>query len=303
MRMPKFRSGFTLIELLVVIAVIGILVALLLPAVQAARGAARRAQCTSQLHQIGLALHSYHDTANVLPPGWITWPFGFNVGGPEEEPGWGWAAYILPQIEQGNVLTSPTDYTVPIRSQDNQPIRTTQIAVYKCPSDPGPSTFVLEAVRVFTFPIRKSFHPPPIHYQVDLARANYVGNYGSGEIGRYPHVGNGVFYMNSSTRFADVLDGLSNTIFVGERSTTLLPATWTGVLFGADRAEARVVGTAARPPSSRHPNSADFQSWHTGGALFSFGDGSVQWIDNSIAPGVFHALATRAGNDVALDHP
>jgi len=300
MKRKRLLSGFTLIELLVVVGIIGILVAMLLPAVQSARAAARRAQCNSQLHQIGLALHSYHDSMNVLPPGWITWNFGFNVNGPDEEPGWAWGAFLLPYIEQRNVLPSSMDLTVPIRSMASRPARTTQMPVYKCPSDPGPPTLVLEAVRVFTFPIQalsSKFHPPPIHCQVDLARANYLGVYGSSEIGPYPNLGNGVFFQNSDTRFADVLDGLSNTLFVGERSTTLLPATWTGVVFSAEFAEARVVGSAARPPSSKQPNAADFQSWHTGGALFLIGDGSVQWTSQTIDRTVFAARATRAGGE------
>lgn len=121
MKRKRLLSGFTLIELLVVVGIIGILVAMLLPAVQSARAAARRAQCNSQLHQIGLALHSYHDSMNVLPPGWITWNFGFNVNGPDEEPGWAWGAFLLPYMEQRNVLPSSMDLTVPIRSMASRP--------------------------------------------------------------------------------------------------------------------------------------------------------------------------------------
>jgi len=299
MKMKGSLSGFTLVELLVVIGIIGILVAMLLPAVQAARAAARRAQCNSQLRQIGLALHSYHDALNSLPPGWVTWHAGFYTGGPDEEPGWGWAAFLLPFIEQRNVLPSAMDLTVPIRKAESRPARITQIPIYKCPSDPGPPILVLKAVRTYTFPILspQAFHPPPVHYEVDLARANYVGGYGSGEIGQYPHVGNGVFFLNSEVRFADVLDGLSNTIFVGERSTTILPATWTGVIFSAENAEARIIGTAARPPNSKQPNVADFQSWHTDGSLFLMGDGSVQWISQTVDRSVFAARATRAGGE------
>ncbi|HTI49623.1 MAG TPA: DUF1559 domain-containing protein, partial [Planctomycetaceae bacterium] len=93
----RFR-GFTLIELLVVIAIIGVLVALLLPAVQQAREAARRAQCKNNLKQLGLALHNYHDTANTLPPGWISGNAGVTATGCS---GWGWGTMILPNLDQG----------------------------------------------------------------------------------------------------------------------------------------------------------------------------------------------------------
>ena len=92
------RRGFTLIELLVVIAIIAILIALLLPAVQQAREAARRSQCSNNLKQIGIALHSYHETARCLPPGWIGVSGGVpSANGPN---GWGWASHLLPQLEQ-----------------------------------------------------------------------------------------------------------------------------------------------------------------------------------------------------------
>src|SRR5579872_1827700 len=91
------RRGFTLIELLVVIAIIAVLVALLLPAVQQAREAARRTQCKNSLKQIGIALQNYHDSARTLPPGYISL---IDTSGNDLGPGWGWAAMLLPQMDQ-----------------------------------------------------------------------------------------------------------------------------------------------------------------------------------------------------------
>ena len=99
------HKGFTLIELLVVIAIIGVLIALLLPAVQAAREAARRSQCTNNLKQIGLGLHNYHGALNCFPPGYLSTPFpsGANVGD-NSGPGWGWLAMALPYMEQRDAV-------------------------------------------------------------------------------------------------------------------------------------------------------------------------------------------------------
>ena len=98
------RRGFTLVELLVVIAIIGLLVGLLLPAVQAVREAARRSQCTNNLKQIGLALQNYHDSQGVFPPGYIDRnPNPASTPDNDLGPGWGWAAFLLPYLEQGNL--------------------------------------------------------------------------------------------------------------------------------------------------------------------------------------------------------
>ena len=125
------RSGFTLIELLVVIAIIAVLISLLLPAVQAAREAARRAQCLNNLKQIGLAIHNYHDVIGAFPPGYLSrlGPDGDNTG-----PGWGWAAMILPQIEQGPIFNA-INFGLAIESPANQTARLTKIATFICPTD------------------------------------------------------------------------------------------------------------------------------------------------------------------------
>jgi len=138
------RNSFTLVELLVVITIIGILIALLLPAVQAAREASRRCSCCNNIRQIGMALHMYHDTWKTLPAGWSGYdpstdqPHWFGL------PGWGWAAKILPYMEQGNVYNSIVHFDLPITDPANAKARVFPIHIFSCPSDLGEKTFMLE---------------------------------------------------------------------------------------------------------------------------------------------------------------
>ena len=138
------RSGFTLVELLVVIAIIGILVALLLPAIQMAREAARRTSCNNNMKQIGLGLHMYHDTFNRFPAGWRAFdpamgqPLWFGV------PGWAWATSILPYMEQTALYADGMHFDLPIADAANAAARETEIKIYRCPTDIGAGTFVLQ---------------------------------------------------------------------------------------------------------------------------------------------------------------
>src|SRR5262245_13913856 len=134
-REPRPSAGFTLIELLVIIAIIGILIALLLPAVQAAREQARRAACQNNLKQIGLALAQYANRHGAFPPGYVSiWD---PIARKEIGPGWGWASMILPELEQ-QAVSNNIRFEVPLHQPGHLTVRTTPLSVFFCPSDSMP---------------------------------------------------------------------------------------------------------------------------------------------------------------------
>jgi prepilin-type N-terminal cleavage/methylation domain-containing protein/prepilin-type processing-associated H-X9-DG protein len=340
-RVPPPR-GFTLIELLVVIAIIAILIALLLPAVQSAREAARRAQCTNNLKQIGLALHNYVSALGVFPPGYVSAvdrtvldacnQDNENRAGVDLGTGWAWGSLILPYMEQQPVYNS-INFNLSVAFRANDTCSLTALSVYLCPSDPGPSV-----VPVFSDP------PDPAnpgtysasHIVDTLSRGNYVGMYGLGEIcaqsgandspnnnGAGPlGVHAGVFYRNSSTSVAEIRDGTSQTIAVGERSHNLSYVTWVARsingwlgktspieggtdLFNPSPEECwtQIMGPCGLEDGVRTINNPqahveDYWSRHPGGANFLFADGSVHFLKSTINPIPWRALATRAYGEV-----
>ena len=293
-RRSSVRAGFTLVELLVVIAIIGILVGLLLPAVQAAREAARRAQCMNNLRQIGLGLSNYESAHRRFPSGWV------DVVQPLH-PGWAWSHALLPYIEQNNVYAQ-IDNRFPVDSARNQPYRMSTISTYLCPSDPGDPTFEIGAE---TPEEEADEH---IGHNVDegpklfrIAKSNYVGVFGTLEIDEVPYRGDGTFYGNSVIRTRDLVDGLSNTMMVGERSSRLGGSVWHGWVDGAADPGARFLGVTDHVPNSPIGHFDDFSSRHGSGTHFIFGDCATRMLANSIDLRVYQAMATRQGAEVTSD--
>ncbi len=309
------RPGFTLIELLVVIAIIAVLIAMLLPAVQAAREAARRISCTNNLKQIGIGLHNYHDVIGSFPPGLISkpGPDGDNIG-----PGWGWASMILPQIEQSTIFNA-INFRLGIEHPANQTARLTKINSFICPSD---ASFQPQFTVVDDSTSSTSLGTPIC----DVASSNYVGCVGSGDPSSlYPYNptdnppgrdnGNGLFYRNRVVRIADVTDGTSQTLAVGEKSQNLARATWTGAVTNAavpitelqaenglspESGDALVIAHTGEldGPNSKPAHADQFWSRHPGGAQFCFADGSVRFIKEKRPISILQALATRQGGEV-----
>jgi prepilin-type N-terminal cleavage/methylation domain-containing protein/prepilin-type processing-associated H-X9-DG protein len=297
---PTRRNhGFTLIELLVVIAIIAVLIGLLLPAVQKVREAAARLKCQNNLKQIGTAFHNYHSSYERFPAG-----FSSRANSLDSEslgPGWGWAAMILPYMEQDN-LAKQINLNVDIAHSSHAVARTQSLALYLCPSDNPVAK---------TFTVRNDSGAAVC----DVAFANYVGVGGTFEVSAYPDTNTGVMIRNKGFRVTDITDGSSNTIFVGERASKFSPqTTWTGAVTGVlvpplnpayEEEECHILcttntGTVAdnRTPNNRLGHAEDTTSMHTGGVNFLYGDGSVRFLKQSIDARTWVALGTRAGGEV-----
>ena len=272
--MYRYRKAFTLVELLVVIAIIGILVSLLLPAVNAAREAARMTTCKNRIRQTGLALIAYEGAHRTLPSGWVS-------DEPEGDPGWGWATKILPLIEEA-ALHESFNMSASIKDATNQTNRNAFLQIYSCPSDPTPE---IVSLNTETGPA------------ITVARANFVGAFGSNEIEDEPSNGNGVLFHNSKMPLKKIRDGLSKTFLVGERASRLGPSVWIGSISGVDEGMARIVGSTDHPPNSLAGHFDDFSSHHPTGAHFVMCDGSTRLFADDVDETVYQAMATRNGNE------
>ena len=298
------RKGFTLIELMVVISVIAILVALILPAIQQAREAARRTQCKNNLRQIGLALQNYCDLYGRFPSGYVA-----SSDTTATTPGWGWGTMILPQLDQFP-LFGLFDFSLPIEHFLNSGPAAKRISCFICASDIVPEG---------TFPISNSASITV----VQAGPSSYIGCVGndSSDVDDNINPGNGMLFRNSSVRFAEVLDGTSNTILVAERSWAQANGTWIGAPNSGrlragtsnraaplDEASSfHVSGHARWINATNDPDGGldDFSSLHAGGVNVLFVDGSVRFLHSVTSDGGsatnLQSMGTRAGSEVTAD--
>jgi prepilin-type N-terminal cleavage/methylation domain-containing protein len=310
------KSGFTLVELLVVIAIIGILVALLLPAVQMVRESARRTACMNNIRQIVVGLQNYNSANSHFPSGWMG-------NKSESEVGWGWMAQTLPHLEQGN-LFQRIDMSVNLNGAQHLDVIQAALKGSLCPSSSNNS---------LTYPLEILDDDLPNDY-LEIGRTHYVGCIGSSVetqqmddgqscpslnlLGTTRYI-NGMFYKNSKTELRDVIDGTSNTIAVGERSDKLFHSSWAGVATNSEYTGWRVVGWTWEPPNNpprtepeividengnereleiHFHGFAQFNSMHPGGlTMFGFVDGSTRALGDEIDPLLFRAMGTTQGRE------
>jgi prepilin-type N-terminal cleavage/methylation domain-containing protein/prepilin-type processing-associated H-X9-DG protein len=294
------RFGFTLVELLVVIPIIGILIALLLPAVQAAREAARQSQCANNLKQLAMALQNYHDSKGCFPPG--------NVGEKTNYAALGVFPMLLPFLEASNLYDRmnwkdpPSNYNSTTCWSDagNRVVMATRLPVLVCPSDQGPA-------------MEDKNHSQADGY--DGQQLSAVASYACmmGTIGPCSSLASdskykndGLFYYATSHRIADITDGTSNTVCMGEvldgytmdsSNVWYIGWRWIDTLRIAYEPVNTQPGARCAPLSwDAHTNGA-FGSRHPGGCQFNFADGHVQFLSEQITMAVYQALATRAGGE------
>jgi prepilin-type N-terminal cleavage/methylation domain-containing protein/prepilin-type processing-associated H-X9-DG protein len=274
--------GFTLVELLVVIAIIGILVALLLPAVQATREAARRVSCLNNVAQLGLALHNYEFHYEHLPAGSInpegpirSEPVGIHVS---------WIVQILPYMEQ-NALSRQFDQAAGAYADKNAAVRAAQIRTLQCPSDGTP-------------------HFSETH---NVARSSYVGCYHDAEapIDKENH---GLLFLNSKIRYADIDDGSAATLLLGEALTRADNLGWVSGTRATLRNTSLIEdyqpkGHSAEAAAEQERKLAPtfvggFGSTHPGGINTGFADGSTKFFRRTVEPAVLHQIGHRADGEI-----
>jgi prepilin-type N-terminal cleavage/methylation domain-containing protein/prepilin-type processing-associated H-X9-DG protein len=275
------RQAFTLVELLVVIAIIGVLVALLLPAIQAAREAARRTQCVNNLKQLALGIHNYHDCHKAFPPCWTTTDAAGNV---TDDAMWGWAVHVFPHVEEGSLYEQLRASEMTLQEvRDDASLRLllqTPLQIFRCPTD------TMEALNPYK--TIKSYKVATANYIVNGGFFIRAGSSGAVVWGRE---NNGVVYADSKISFRHITDGSSKTFLLGERADgpeDWRAAIWVGVnKAGKSAGDGNCCMGAVGLPINAPVVAGDstqriFASLHPGGAHFAFCDGSVQFIEETI---------------------
>jgi prepilin-type N-terminal cleavage/methylation domain-containing protein/prepilin-type processing-associated H-X9-DG protein len=280
--------GFTLVELLVVITIVGVLIALLLPAVQAAREAARRTQCLNNLRQVGAALHGYHIVSGKFPPSAVA---ATTTG--VSSVAWGWGALVLPYVEYDNVHNQ-INYAYGYNTVQNASVIKIFIPIYDCPS--------AEPARMVTC-------CASIPGEADTAESNYsaVTTYRGYEIHPYGKAldGEGVLYTNGRTKISDIRDGTSCTIMIAEydadqKDVSTMPAGYcvTQCYIGLFWPSENQVTTAYGINSGVSFKYRAINSHHPGGLHALFADGHVDFLRETIKQNVLIALTTRNGGEI-----
>jgi prepilin-type N-terminal cleavage/methylation domain-containing protein/prepilin-type processing-associated H-X9-DG protein len=300
---PRPRPAFTLIELLVVIAIIGVLISLLLPAVQKVREAANRAKCTNNLKQLGLALHAYENVCGKFPPGEALGPFP--EAGIFFAVNHGWGPFLLSYLEQ-QALADLYRWDKFQSDPENQPVSSVPLRVFQCPST--------EPDRYQTFGV---FNYGGKGACTDYAPTREVSS-ALADLGLVDRVGDyrGVMPQNYMTRISQITDGTSNTILLSEDAgrprqwltggpgpdQTVSGCPWTGagnsIIFQGSTPD----GTTQPGPCPMNcTNAREVFSFHPGGANAVFADGSVHFLKAAIDIRILARLVTRAGDEIVTD--
>jgi prepilin-type N-terminal cleavage/methylation domain-containing protein/prepilin-type processing-associated H-X9-DG protein len=278
-------AGFTLVELLVVIAIIGILVALLLPAIQAAREAARRTQCLNNLTQLGLAVHSYEFNFEALPPG-VTDSKGPIRNEPQGQHV-SWIVKVLPYMEE-NVLWRMFNQEAGAYAPVNEKVRATRISVLTCPSNPDED--VIDEGRIATTTYAGCYHDVEAPIDVD---------------------NHGLLFLNSHVRYDEIFDGSSKTLLISEKLKRPDDLGWVSgtraTLRNTNKIEIRQPRFAQpAPPDANAPEQdvaaslyvGGFGGYHPNGVNCSFADGSTRFVAENIDPAIWRLLGNRADGEI-----
>jgi prepilin-type N-terminal cleavage/methylation domain-containing protein len=302
-RIARGSRAFTLVEILVVVAIIGMLVALMLPAIQQARESARKTQCANNLKQIGIAMHTYMLNHQAFPPGYTSKVLPDHDDG---GPGWAWSSMILPFIEQA-ALSDLVVPTASVESSAAEAVRLSSVPIFICPSD---DTFE---------PLVEIPEKGSDNIICQMAASNYVGSAGTVRptCKLCRDAFDGMFGRNRAIKPKELQDGLSKTLAVGERASYWSRPTLWGVVPGSKVLDNQKPGLYAAGPAyvlgttfheGFNIESAEdmdhatmgtfaesFGSRHPGGAFFLFCDAGVRFVWDDVDPAIMNALSTRDG--------